>query len=421
MKHSANYHACWQTPEMNNVATRAKVLDNLKLAGVTELRIDLGWINFAETAKGSWNEGYAKMMDLRFGECVKRGFTIVATLGVTPAWARTNPATKGAPPKPEYYDDYADMLVKLAKRYPMVTEWEVWNEPDGSSFWSTKDPIAYANLLAVTYPIFKKSCPTIPLVMGAPTYIGMGNGWFDKVFKQLAGTKCYDKISIHPYSDSNNPATYSGAWSILGINTLLKPLLAKHNVKVPITAGEYGYSTHSNTTTPENKPWDMGVTAQQNADYTVTAMQLLADAGMESASIYLSSATNRNILHQDNYGIMDKDGNPREPLFTAYMSKIKAMAKADNSSPVSVDPKDAQITALKKELEGHRAANEKLNQYLASANAKLEQLKAAANGAVVAIDIERDLLLVDVQQYSLRAANINSAAIGLQAAVKLAG
>ena len=78
--------------------------------------------------------------------------SVVYVVG-SPRFASSAPA--GAPYADKYPPSdpqvYAQRMVALAQRYPMVDVWQVWNEPNIPGFWQPRiDPEGYARLLQPT-------------------------------------------------------------------------------------------------------------------------------------------------------------------------------------------------------------------------------------------------------------------------------
>lgn len=79
-------------------------------------------------------------------------------------------------PLPEFYDDYAHLAATVARRYPFVEYFQVWNELKG--FWSESlnnwDYVAYTNLYNIIYDSLKAVNPNIKI--GGPYIVIQGTG-----------------------------------------------------------------------------------------------------------------------------------------------------------------------------------------------------------------------------------------------------
>lgn len=92
-------------------------------------------------------------------------------------------------------------------RYKSVVHyWEVWNEPDNTSFWNNEagipNPQEYLNFLKVAYAAVKAADPTAQVVLGgiAFPYNSNANSWLNQ-FLALGGGKYFDVMNIHMYGN----------------------------------------------------------------------------------------------------------------------------------------------------------------------------------------------------------------------------
>ena len=94
-----------------------------------------------------------------------------------------------------------------------------------------------------------------------------------------AGAKgCFDAMATHPYVGPANASPTAGGdkdpWDFEHLDAVHKLMISKGDDK-PIWATEFGWSSHPNT--GNEASWNLGVTEAQQADYTVSALQLLED------------------------------------------------------------------------------------------------------------------------------------------------
>jgi hypothetical protein len=100
-------------------------------------------------------------------------------------------------PKPEFYQDYADVVLATVERYPNITHIQVWNEMKG--FWDPDrnrwDYVAYTNLYNTIWNTVKPARPDIKI--GGPYVVLNSYGtpqWFDSTVTGPWGT--YDKRDL---------------------------------------------------------------------------------------------------------------------------------------------------------------------------------------------------------------------------------
>lgn len=132
---------------------------NGRAAGANSTRLVLQW-RLAEPAEGQWDEDY--IGELRE---VAEGFRrpAVITLAFAPRWA--NPGVAGAcprgydcryPPAGNRLDAWQKFVARALREFPNA-EFEVWNEPNLSSFWFPAiDSKAYTKLVKSTWEVVKR-------------------------------------------------------------------------------------------------------------------------------------------------------------------------------------------------------------------------------------------------------------------------
>jgi hypothetical protein len=106
-------------------------------------------------------------LDRRLAEVAATGGTPVVTLAGAPDWMAGHPAGEtdwarlGEAPTPAHYEDFAHLAAAVARRYPQVHHFQVWNELDG--FWDattrTWDIAAYTRMYDDVYRAVKAVDP----------------------------------------------------------------------------------------------------------------------------------------------------------------------------------------------------------------------------------------------------------------------
>ncbi|MGR3873608.1 GH39 family glycosyl hydrolase [Streptomyces graminifolii] len=174
------------------------------LLGKSQLPQDqaiMGWgADNPEPVKGRYDFG---ALDRRVDFMRTSGGTPVITLCCSPDWMKggksgvdnTNwsQTSLETAPKPDHYADYAALAATVAKRYPDVTHFLVWNEFKG--FWNDSkqrwDYEGYTRLYNLVYKALKKVNPKI--MVGGP-YLVMD--------------------SVDP-RDANASRTFKGSWGAM--------------------------------------------------------------------------------------------------------------------------------------------------------------------------------------------------------------
>jgi hypothetical protein len=170
----------------------------------------------------------------------------------TPQWASTRPQEPcpgkrfgcAAPPNP---DDFAAFVTALVTRYRgRIASYELWNEPNGSGFW-TGSPKDMASLAARVYPIIKSIDPAAIVTTPAVSSSGWPlshDAWLDE-YLAAGGGKYADVIAWHGYSGRNDrPALPPEGLS--DQIAALRKVLAKHNMsQMPIWNTEGGWGKNA--------------------------------------------------------------------------------------------------------------------------------------------------------------------------------
>ena len=102
-----------------------------------------------------------------------QGLAVIARLGLTPAWARPDPAVQPTPLTyldEAHHSDFADFVFAFVERYRgRVEHVIIWNEPNLSFEWGQRgvDPEGYVRLLKTVYPRAKAADPNVQVLAGA--------------------------------------------------------------------------------------------------------------------------------------------------------------------------------------------------------------------------------------------------------------
>lgn len=312
------FHALWSDYTDQE---RELVLDKMAAAGVTWVRIDLGWQSLQEVGPDTYSQWYVDRADRTIDMARARGISVLATLWATPPWAN---AGAGRHVPPTDVADYARVASWAAEHFNgRVAAWEVWNEPNHPSFWSSS-AADYTQLLKAAYPAFKAGAPTTPVVLGAPVY--NDTGWLQDMYA-AGGQGSFDIMGTHPYqgvSDTPPEAPDDGTVWRMSHVTAVRALMERYgdgHKKIWFT--EFGWSSHANTGT--EKSWAIGVTEQQQADYLVRTIKYLGANFPYVTNIFWYNERNRDSgkVHMDNYGLLNRDFSDK-PAYTALRDLLKS-------------------------------------------------------------------------------------------------
>jgi hypothetical protein len=166
----------------------------------------------------------------------------------TPRWASTKPDEPCAGKRfgcaaPPNSDDFAEFVTALVTRYRgKISSYELWNEPNGSGFW-TGNPKQMAELAARVYPIIKSIDPVAIVTSPAVSSSGWPlshDAWLNQ-YLAAGGGKFADVIAWHGYAGRNDRPALPPEGLSEQI-AALRSVLAKHNLsQLPIWNTEGGW------------------------------------------------------------------------------------------------------------------------------------------------------------------------------------
>lgn len=229
--------------------------------------------------------------------------------------------------------EYADWMACLARTYgSRIDAFEVWNEPDEVTFWSTgPDPAAYTALLKTTYAAVKAVRPTAPVIVGGLT--GNNFGFLEKLYANGAQGS-FDAVGVHtdtaclirdPGFYYREPDGRIGRFSFTGYREVRHVMAARGDAK-PIWMTEIGWSTltsecsHPGVT--EERP--SGVTPEKQAAFLKQAYACVAADEYVGPVLWFSQRDAGTSDQYDHHlGLMDYAGNPK-PSFHAFQETFGA-------------------------------------------------------------------------------------------------
>jgi hypothetical protein len=151
--------------------------------------------------------------DLVIDHAENQGLTVIARLGLVPAWARPKPsvlATTDTYIDAGHYADFAQYVARFVARYRGRIKYIIiWNEPNLSLEWGYQpvDPAGYVALLKLAYMAAKQANPDIRVLAGAlaPTLEPAGSPWglndldYLQQLYDAGFAKYYDILAVHAY------------------------------------------------------------------------------------------------------------------------------------------------------------------------------------------------------------------------------
>ena len=318
-----NYHPMWASM---TTTERATVLDSLATAGTQWVRIDVAWGTIQPTGPGSYDSYGVNQIDTRIREVRAHGMKILLMFYWAPKWSSGTSAMNGRPGKAV---DYANAAAWVAKRYDGSTSadlkihaMELWNEPDLDSFWvsspATTQISDFANLIKTAGPAVKAANPNLTVVVGATASVN--TSWYQTFYQTPGIVGTYDALGVHPYQSPGDaaPSAYDPQYGQYYMKHIpvLSDLMSSKGDPASIWATEFGWSTHSNTSSTPN--WQKGVTESEQAQFLLDGAELMGSyPRVQAAFWYNARNTNEGDVHFDSYGLSTLNNSPK-PAFYAF-------------------------------------------------------------------------------------------------------
>lgn len=306
-----NFHGMWSS---YTDAERGAVLDSLRWAGATTVRIDVAWAMMQPTNGTSYDAWGVAFIDRVITMANDRGIKPLIMLWTTPGWANADAGDYALPTNPA---DYARAAQYAATKWRgKVAGWEVWNEPNSPAYMTGADPVAYTRLLRAAYPALKAGDPAAPVITGGTEY--NDTAWLTRMYD--AGAKGYfDAIATHPYMGvaDADPATPDDGtmWTLQHAAAVRSLMVARGDGAKKLWFTEFGWSSHPTTAGAPN--YQRGVTEAVQSAYLVKAADLIRSQMPYVQAMYwytdLDESTGN--VQYDNYGIFGENLGAK-PVFT---------------------------------------------------------------------------------------------------------
>jgi beta-xylosidase len=229
---------------------------------------------------------------------------------------------------------YAHRLMLLAKRYPQVDVWQVWNEPNILAFWAPKaDPEGYGHLLLPSVQALRATVPDKPIAMAGMAYyseMAERKGLMLEAMGRLGAFNLNVIVAYHPYTARPEGGEREA-------RDFLKHVTHAHQwlraVKVKqIWATEWGWSSYEG---PKEEQPIVGEDGQ--ADYTLRRLALMAALDYDRNFLFtLSDLDSRASVRDRHYGLLRENGEPK-PVYHALSRFLSICGpRLDPDTPVTV-------------------------------------------------------------------------------------
>jgi polysaccharide biosynthesis protein PslG len=277
-------------------------LNDMKALGTSWLRFDANW-----HAIGSNNWG---QLDTAVNACRAAGMNVCLILDGN--GANTN---MWVPPVPA---DFATFCKSVVTRYASkgVHTYEVWNEPNNTTFWSTGvDAAQYTAVLKAAYPAIKAADSASTVLAGGMCPCAVAPITFLQGMYAAGARGFFDALSLHPYT---YPATPDAGirWQEINNTTpsIRSVMAANGDSALQVWITEFGAPTSQ---------YSNAVTEAQQASQliqAITAVKSWSWAGPMFFYTYLTSEADPH-SNEDFFGIVHKDRTPK-PAYAAVKTAI---------------------------------------------------------------------------------------------------
>jgi len=178
----------WNNYKYPDAASLKKAVGLMKEAGVGFVRQDFLWGEIEPSPGKRDFRKYDNIVDL----LVKNHIQILGILHYSADWASSTSKWNGAPKGNRAFVDYTTGVIRRYK--DKIKYWEIWNEPDSSTYWQPQDGMKrYCELLREVYTAAKKVDPECKILNGG---LSAGLASVNKLYDNGAGGY-FDIMNIH--------------------------------------------------------------------------------------------------------------------------------------------------------------------------------------------------------------------------------
>jgi polysaccharide biosynthesis protein PslG len=298
----------------------ARDFDGMSGLGVRWVRLDLQWAYVQEHGPDEWRWD---KLDLAVRLARERELDVLALLAYTPAWARPEGTSDKHPPSNP--DDFARYAREVSRRYaPLgVSAFEIWNEPNVSSFWQPRpDPEGYTTLLQRASAAIRAEDPGATIVTGglAPASDRSdGREIRDRTFLgrvyAAGGREAFDAVGLHPYTWPELPGHAADWNTFLGIADLRRVMVDQGDEAKRVWGTEFGAPTIDR---------GRGVSEARQRDTVIDGYSRWSAYDFTGPLLWFTYRDDGTTdAYDDHYGLLAVDGR-RKPGYDAFRALLDA-------------------------------------------------------------------------------------------------
>jgi GH35 family endo-1,4-beta-xylanase len=173
-------------------------IDRVRKLGVRFVRHTLYWYQVEKTGEpGKYDAEHLAQWDDLVRRCERQGVVLVVVV-------HGNPPGVSFANRPAGYRRFATFMGDMAKRYPQIRYWELWNEMDVAftDLFGAQNGVPmrergrlYAEMLKLAYPAIKEANPEAWVLVGGMT----DTDEFPRGLYEGGGRDYFDLMNIHTY------------------------------------------------------------------------------------------------------------------------------------------------------------------------------------------------------------------------------
>jgi hypothetical protein len=300
-------------------------LEMVRDMGASTIVEFLPWA-YVEHSPGQYDWGHP---DRIIDTAQHEGLTVIARLGLVPAWARPDPNKQPTTQNylsPDRFPDYARYVAAFAARYRGKVNLIIpWNEPNLGVEWggTVISPAGYVDFLKQVYTAAHAANPDVIILGGAlaPTIepLGSPNGTDDLVFlRELykAGWASYfDALAVHTYGLTSAPEAPPDPQTLnfRRFEQQLDIMRAAGDGQKPVYITESGWNDHPR--------WSLAVRPGQRVAYTIDALKWVEnhDPAVHTLCFWFFRAPTLTRSYPDYFSFVTVEFYPR-PIYTAVQA-----------------------------------------------------------------------------------------------------
>lgn len=245
---------------------------------------------------------------------------------------------------PPLSGEWKRFVGEAAERYQgRIGAWEIWNEPNASSFWPGGDADSYAQLYVDAYEEIRAKDPDARIVMGGLS--GVKPGWIRRFANEEVAPRL-TTLNVHPYRYPSAPPEGSDSSVIdgYGRHPLVDDLAFLQRVEADLPPARDGQSRQIwiteagyNTMPGEERPLHATIPEADQAALLVRTMMLARASGVDRFfwwRLFDTYGAGMGLLRNQ-----DENFEPK-PAYVAYAVLARQFATVEETKQIGGLPED---------------------------------------------------------------------------------